>query len=122
MGTCWNGGGSQTIAKGFADGARNFIGQHATSLRSKSNFSHYAGNVTSAPTKADILVQQIGTNNMVVAEYFRGLFKGHYSPVAEYKIFYGATVGVSVKTMDNRNKYHSLSEADGTERGVFYLY
>ena len=123
MGTCWTGNGSLTLGKGFADGARNFLAQYSTSLHSDSNFSHAPGNVTSAPTKARILVQQIGTNNNeVVAEYFRGPFKGHFSPITEYKIFYGATVGVSVKTMDDRTKYYSLSETGGTERGVFWLY
>ena len=111
-----------TFAQGFAGGANEFLRDQGSPLRLKYNYSHYAGNVWSAPAKARILVQEIGKdNNPVVAEYFRGFGRGHFSPVTEYRITYGITTGVQVKTMDDRNKWHSLSGFWGTQRGVFYL-
>lgn len=122
MGTCWNGGGSMTIGAGFTSGGNNFLRDAGSSLRVKSNVSHYAGNVTSAPTKANILKDQVGAkNNPVVAEYFRGPGRGHFSPVTSYAIYNGVTKGVNIKTIDNTGRWYSLSGIWGTERGVFYL-
>lgn len=69
-----------------------------------------------------MLKQEVGRdNNPVVAEYFYGFGKGHFSPVKIYQIYNGITIGVNVKTMDNSDKFHSLSASWGTQRGVFYL-
>ena len=122
MGTCWNSGGSMTTAGGFVGGAKGFLSRYATRLELKSNYSEHHGNVAFAGTKAKMLKQEIGKdNNPVVAEYFRGIGKGHFSPVTVYQIYNGATIGVNVKTMDDRGKFHSLSASWGTQRGVFYL-
>lgn len=122
MGSCNLPDGTMTLASGFARGANRFLKDQGSELRLRYNYSHYAGNVWSARTKARILKQEIGeNNNPVVAEYFRGFFKGHFSPVTEYRITYGITTGVKVRTMDDRRKWRSLSGIWGTERGVFYL-
>ena len=122
MGTCWVGGGSLTTAGGFVGGAREFLSKYAKSLVLKENHSEYHGNVAFAGTKAKMLKQEIGRdNNPVVAEYFRGFGQGHFSPVTIYQIYNGVTIGVNVKTMDDRDKFHSLSAVWGTQRGVFYL-
>ena len=122
MGTCWNGGGSMTVGAGFTSGGNNFLKDAGSSLRVHSNVSHLAGNLIAAPAKADMLKSQIGTaNNPVVAEYFRGPFQGHFSPVTEYNIYNGFTTIVNVKTKDDPNNFYSLSIGWGAERGVFYL-
>jgi hypothetical protein len=122
MGTCWVGGGAITTAGGFVGGARGFLQQYATQLVLKENHSPAAANVLTAPTKAKMLIQEIGRdNNPVLALYFPGVGKGHYSPVTEYKIYNGLTIGVNVKTMDHSDSFYSLSASWGVQRGVFYL-
>lgn len=85
MGTCWNSGGSMTTAGGFVGGGKGFLSKYATSLELKSNYSEYHRNVAFAGTTAKMLKQEIGKdNNPVIAEYFHGFGKGHFSPVTIY--------------------------------------
>ena len=121
MGTCWNGGGSMTLGSPFATGGNKFLQDAGSTLRVKSNVSHYIGNHIAAGAKANILKTQIGSNNNpVVAEYFKGPFKGHFSPVTAYKIYSGAVTSITVQTRDDRT-WQSLTGIWGTERGLFYL-
>ena len=122
MGTCWNLGGSMTTGGGFVGGGKAFLSKYAPGLKLESNYSEYHGNVAFAGGKASILKQEIGRdNNPVVAEYFYGPGKGHFSPVTIYQIYNGITIGVNIKTMDHPDTFHSLSAVWGTQRGVFYL-
>lgn len=122
MGTCWNSGGSMTVGVAFRDGARGFLRDQGVGLRMVSNISHYAGNVTSAPAKADILIRNIGrNNNPVIAEYFFGVTQGHFSPVTEYAVYDSGANGLNIRTMSHPDEWRSLSGTWGTERGVFAL-
>lgn len=122
MGTCWNTGGSMTIGAGYRDGAKAFLLAEGKSHTVKSNISHYSGNVTSAPAKAQILIRNIGNNNNpVVAEYFRGVTDGHFSPVTQYAVYDSGSNGLNVMTMTDGFEWYSLSGTWGTERGVFAI-
>ena len=133
MGSCWNGGGVQTTGYGFRDGAKNFLKAQGSSLKVVSNVSHYAGNVTSAPAKAAILIKHIGeTNTPVIAEYFTGFLEGHFSPVVDYAVYDSGKNGLNIRTVGDLKgeasfplkpdyTWYSLSGTWGTERGVFAL-
>jgi len=122
MDTCWNTGDSMTIGIGFRDGAKNFLQNQNLNFTVTSNISHYAGNVTSAPAKAAILIRNIGNkNNPVIAEYFRGFGQGHYSPVTKYAVYDTGVNGLNVQTLSDPTEWMSLSGTWGTERGVFAL-
>lgn len=126
MGSCYNGGGIQTVGFGFRDGAKNFLRDQGSSLRMVSNISHGSGNVTSAPSKASILIRNIGERNRpVIAEYFTGLGKGHYSPVVDYAVYDSGTNGLNIRTVGDLQysdyDWYSLSGTWGLERGVFAL-
>lgn len=132
MGSCYNGGGVQTIGYGFRDGANNFLRDQGSSRRIKSNISHGPGNVTSASSKASILIRNIGElNRPVIAEYFTGLLKGHFSPVVDYAVYDSGSNGLNIRTVGDLvgpnpggkpdYTWYSLSGTWGTERGVFAL-
>ncbi len=121
MGTCWNTGGSMTIGAAYRDGAIAFLRDQKVNRTVVSNISHYTGNVTSAPAKADILIRNIGQrDNPVVALYFRGVGQGHYSPVTSYAVYDTGANGLNVQTLSDA-QWMSLSGTWGTERGVFAI-
>ena len=125
MGTCWNTGGSQTLGKGFRDGGSDFLASQGSSLRVKSNFSHYDGNAASKQAKANILLQEIGDDeNPVVTEYWPGAVTGHFSAVKAYHLYMnsgGGLLEVSVRTVDDPYTWYTLSGTWMAEVGLFYL-
>lgn len=102
--------------------SRDFLRDQNVNLTVASNISHYAGNVTSAPAKAAILMRNIGDkNNPVMAEYFRGFGQGHYSLVTKYAVYDTGSNGLNVQTLTDPSEWMSLLGTWGTERGVFTL-
>jgi hypothetical protein len=129
MRSCFTGGGTGVFTTGaaFRDGGAAFLKDQGTGLRMVSNISHYAGNVWSAPAKADILIRNIGQRNRpVIAEYFFGFTKGHFAAVVDYAVYGDGSKGLNIRTRDNIEysgdyTWYSLSGTWGTERGVFAL-
>jgi hypothetical protein len=115
-----------TTGGAFRDGGRTFLTDQGSSLRMVSNISHYTGNTYSAIDKANILIRNVGNNNRpVIAEYFTGFLKGHFSPVVDYAVYDLGTKGLNIRTVGDLElgdtKWYSLSGTWGTERGVFAL-
>jgi hypothetical protein len=132
MRSCYTGpSGVLTVGANFRDGGAAFLRDEGSTLRMSSNISHYAGNVWSAPAKADLLIRNIGSGNRpVIATYFTGFLRGHYSPVVDYAVYGDGSKGLNIRTVgDLTGEYngipnytwYSLSGTWGTERGVFAL-
>ena len=122
MKTCWLNDGGLTKGRNFINGGNRFFANTKTDLTVQGTVTEYAGNVAAGNAYAEIMSNQIGVaENPVVVEYFRGVGKGHFAPVAKYWIRQRGVTYVDVQTTDHYGRWYSLTGGWGTQRGAFYL-